>query len=118
MVEEPKPKGWWSTVPGILTAAAGIITAVTGLVIALNEAGIFGGQEMADSRSTPVTVSPPTEIAPTKTLDAADNDTRRTSTESEIQVPESTTNEGDQVSHGDKSVNVREMKDNATINIE
>jgi len=41
MEDRPKEKGWWQTVPGILTAAAGIITAVTGLIVALNQAGVF-----------------------------------------------------------------------------
>lgn len=34
-------KGWWQTLPGILTAAAGIITAITGLLVALGGLGIF-----------------------------------------------------------------------------
>jgi hypothetical protein len=41
MVEEPKSKGWWQTVPGILTAIAGIITAMTGLLVALHQIGVF-----------------------------------------------------------------------------
>ena len=35
-------KGWWHTLPGILTASAGLITAVTGLVVVLNQAGLLG----------------------------------------------------------------------------
>jgi hypothetical protein len=38
---EPESKGWWQTLPGILTAAAGIITAVTGLLLALHQLGLF-----------------------------------------------------------------------------
>jgi|GEM_PF-4463801 len=41
MDQEMKSKGWWSTVPGVLTAIAGIITAITGLIIALYQVGIF-----------------------------------------------------------------------------
>ncbi|MGH8477599.1 MAG: hypothetical protein ACRERV_09600 [Methylococcales bacterium] len=43
MPEDQERKGWWQTVPGILTAAAGIITALTGLIAALHQAGIFVG---------------------------------------------------------------------------
>jgi hypothetical protein len=35
MAEEPKPHGWWQTVPGILTTIVGIITGLTGLIVAL-----------------------------------------------------------------------------------
>ena len=43
MSEAPKsePKGWWQTLPGLLTAAAGIITAITGLLVALHQTGLF-----------------------------------------------------------------------------
>jgi len=44
---EPKFQNWWTTLPGVLTAAAGIITAVAGLIVALNQAGVF--------KPTPVT---------------------------------------------------------------
>lgn len=40
-----KGHGWWSTLPGILTAAAAVLTAVTGLVVALNQAGVIGGRD-------------------------------------------------------------------------
>lgn len=45
MNERLRSKGWWQTVPGVLTATASIITAVTGLIVALHQAGIFGGEE-------------------------------------------------------------------------
>lgn len=34
-------KGWWQTLPGLLTAAATVITAVAGLLVALHQAGCF-----------------------------------------------------------------------------
>jgi len=40
MAEEPKSNGWWTTVPGILTALAGTITALGGLLVALHQIGI------------------------------------------------------------------------------
>ena len=39
---EPESKGWWQTLPGLLTAGAGIITALTGLLLALHQAGLLG----------------------------------------------------------------------------
>jgi len=45
MAEEPRPKSWWSTLPGVLTAIAGIITAVTGLIVTLHQAGFFNGKK-------------------------------------------------------------------------
>ncbi|BCX68761.1 hypothetical protein [Pseudomonas izuensis] len=44
MNEEPGSKGWWQTIPGILTATAGIITAIAALIVALNQAGFFETQ--------------------------------------------------------------------------
>jgi hypothetical protein len=38
---EPGSKGWWQTLPGLLTAGAGIITALTGLLLALHQTGLF-----------------------------------------------------------------------------
>ena len=40
--KESNPKGWWQTLPGLLTAAAAIITALTGLLVAVHQAGFFG----------------------------------------------------------------------------
>ncbi|HTA43240.1 MAG TPA: hypothetical protein VK789_12380 [Bryobacteraceae bacterium] len=41
MSEDPKAKaGWWSTLPGVLTAVAGLITAVAGLIVALHQVGV------------------------------------------------------------------------------
>lgn len=34
-------KGWWQTLPGLLTAAATVITAVAGLLVALHQVGFF-----------------------------------------------------------------------------
>lgn len=34
-------KGWWQTLPGVLTAVAAIVTALTGLLVALGGLGIF-----------------------------------------------------------------------------
>lgn len=39
---ESESKGWWQTLPGLLTATAGIITAITGLLIAVHQTGLFG----------------------------------------------------------------------------
>lgn len=65
MNEEPKSKGWWQTVPGILTATAGIITAVTGLIVALHQAGLFEGESQRSPRAQNDAIKPmeATEIA-------------------------------------------------------
>jgi hypothetical protein len=47
MNDERSSQGWWSTLPGVLTAAAAAITAVGGLILALNQAGIFHGSTPA-----------------------------------------------------------------------
>lgn len=63
-----KPRVWWQTIPGILTAIAAIITAVTGLILALHQIGVFIGkegqvdrshspQEMGDSQRSPKQLS-------------------------------------------------------------
>jgi hypothetical protein len=45
-----KPKGWWHTLPGVLTAAAAVITAITGLIVGLHQAGFFAnGQDSQES---------------------------------------------------------------------
>jgi len=55
MSRDPKPesKGWWQTLPGILTAAAAIITAITGLLVALHQTGFFdhGPQPASQTQS-------------------------------------------------------------------
>lgn len=42
MPEDQERKGWWHTIPGVLTAIAGTITALTGLIAALHQVGIVG----------------------------------------------------------------------------
>src|SRR6476659_6915945 len=45
MSEKPvSNRGWWQTLPGILTGLAAIITAVTGLIVAFNHDGSRSGQ--------------------------------------------------------------------------
>ena len=41
MTEKSSTKGFWKTLPGIITAIAGAITAITGLLVALNQIGVF-----------------------------------------------------------------------------
>jgi hypothetical protein len=43
--EDQKPRGFWQTLPGVLTAVATIITAVTGLLIAFGQLGLFGDDD-------------------------------------------------------------------------
>jgi hypothetical protein len=48
---EPVSKGWWQTLPGLLTAGAGIITALTGLLLALHQAGLFNHSAPTQTQS-------------------------------------------------------------------
>ena len=52
---ESESKGWWQTLPGLLTAAAGIITALTGLLVAVHQTGFFdrSHQPVSQARSEP-----------------------------------------------------------------
>lgn len=59
MNEGPQSKGWWQTVPGILTATASIIIAVAGLIVALHQAGIFEGKKEKIPRLQDDTIKPP-----------------------------------------------------------
>jgi hypothetical protein len=59
MSEEPQSKGWWQTVPGILTATAAIITAVTGLIVALHQTGLFDRERHEIPQSQNEAVKPP-----------------------------------------------------------
>jgi hypothetical protein len=59
MNEGPQSKGWWQTVPGILTATAGIITAVAGLIVALHQAGIFDGEKQKVPQVQNDAIKPP-----------------------------------------------------------
>lgn len=55
----PQSKGWWQTVPGILTATAGIITAVAGLIVALHQIGIFDGEKQKVPQVQNDAIKPP-----------------------------------------------------------
>lgn len=53
MGEDAKPKaGWWSTLPGVLTAVAGLITAVAGLLVALHQIGFAVKPDAGDTTTT------------------------------------------------------------------
>jgi hypothetical protein len=56
MNDERSGQGWWSTLPGVLTASAATITAIGGLVLALTQAGIFHGSTPA---TPPIAASSP-----------------------------------------------------------
>jgi hypothetical protein len=70
--QEPDSKGWWQTLPGLLTAAAGIITAVTGLLVAVHQTGLFDrtphptAQTQSQTSPDPIGQAvPPTSAKPT-----------------------------------------------------
>ncbi|NKX54185.1 hypothetical protein [Arthrobacter mobilis] len=68
-----KPASWWTTMPGILTAAAALITAVTGLVVGLAQAGLLGrpGPEPGPAASSPAAPGPAETPAGTSGRDGA-----------------------------------------------
>lgn len=45
MDKNPIAKGWWQTLPGVLTAVAAVITAIAGLVAALHQTGLFDSSQ-------------------------------------------------------------------------
>jgi hypothetical protein len=78
MNEDQRSNRWWHTVPGILTAAAGTITAVAGLIVALQQAGLFDGEQKASQVQNEATTPPevtksPTQQPDTRALSSTDN---------------------------------------------
>jgi hypothetical protein len=72
MNEEPGSKGWWQTIPGILTATAGIVTAVAGLIVALHQAGFFeAGNEKAPQVQNGIVTPPKVTEIPVGTIPSA-----------------------------------------------
>ncbi|MBW4616835.1 MAG: hypothetical protein KME21_27045 [Desmonostoc vinosum HA7617-LM4] len=53
MSENEKQGNFWSTLPGIITAATGIITAIGGLIASLHTAGLFSSQNTQASSANP-----------------------------------------------------------------
>ncbi len=49
--KESDSKGWWQTLPGLLTAGAAIITALTGLLVAVHQAGFFSHSTQAPTQA-------------------------------------------------------------------
>ncbi len=75
---EPEAKGWWQTLPGLLTATAGIITAITGLLLAFHQMGFFphGSQPAAPTPSESRTAGdnpPPAEPGATPSATGPSN---------------------------------------------
>jgi hypothetical protein len=87
---ESESKGWWQTLPGLLTAAAGIITALTGLLVAVHQTGFFDRSRQpasqAQSEPRPVADSP----HPVQTETAATAPVTGTSTSRILTLPENT----------------------------
>ena len=86
MVEDTKPRGFWQTFPGVLTAVAGVITAITSLFVVLKQTDATSHQVRPHPESQRETGMPsedldrePTTI-PDKTL------ARKSSVRSESQL--------------------------------
>ena len=72
-VQDPQSKGWWQTLPGMLTAGAGIITAITGLLLALNQTGLFHRSPTAQTQQASSPVPPASSPAASTTAPAPAN---------------------------------------------
>ena len=66
MSDEGKSKGWWHTLPGIITALTGAVTALAGLIVAINQSGWFGPPPppAATRSSAPTPTAPPGPASP------------------------------------------------------
>jgi|SRR5579871_1956817 len=84
---ESESKGWWRTLPGLLTAAAGIITALTGLLVAVHQTGFFdrSPQPVSETRSEP---HPTDSSHPIRTESAAAAPAVGTSASRSLTLPE------------------------------
>jgi hypothetical protein len=56
MTDQPKQRGFWQSLPGVLTAVAALITAVGGILALLLQVGLIGGDDDTSTRTQPATV--------------------------------------------------------------
>jgi hypothetical protein len=63
MAENQENKGWWQTIPGMLTAVAGVISALTGFIVALHQIGVFGSDNKEQSRFEASMPQSPDQVA-------------------------------------------------------
>lgn len=65
--------GWWTTLPGVITAIAGLIVAISGLVVALNKVGLLPSKvndlDTSANREKRMVAEHPTEPQKKSTLD-------------------------------------------------
>lgn len=74
MSYEQETKGWLKTFPGILSAIAAILTAIAGLIVALNQAGILGGEEKSPPRVSQSLPDEKTQLALEQPSDSQQSD--------------------------------------------
>ena len=84
MGDEKAAGGFWSTIPGVLTAIAGLITAVAALVGALVAAGIIGPGFTPTTSSPPTTASRPSERSRLPTVELETSPSILNSTKNEM----------------------------------
>jgi hypothetical protein len=88
MSDAPKSesKGWWQTLPGLLTAAAGIITAITGLLVAVHQTGLFDrtSHPPAQTQTQPQTNADPAQPSPSAPANASTSRTLALPENSEV----------------------------------
>jgi hypothetical protein len=66
MSDQEKSKGWWHTLPGVITSVTAAITALAGLIVAIQQTGWFAPQTSPAITvpSTPTPTAPPGAAAP------------------------------------------------------
>jgi hypothetical protein len=73
MPEEAK-KGFWQTLPGIITGITALITAIAGLLIALSQTGLLGGSKASVAVATvPTEPSPKVNVSKNDSFDFNEN---------------------------------------------
>jgi hypothetical protein len=63
--QPPRTKGFWQTVPGILTGIAGMLTAIGGLLAILVQVGVIGGSSNAPQPGPVANATAPRSVSQT-----------------------------------------------------
>lgn len=66
MSDGERSKGWWHTLPGVITSLTAAVTALAGLIVAINQTGWFGSETppAITTQSTPTPTAGPSAARP------------------------------------------------------
>jgi hypothetical protein len=103
MSDAEKSRGWWQTLPGIITGLTAIVTALAGLVVAIQQTGWFGARTPRDVTRAPVSTPAAPSSAPANELVAA-----QSAKEGDVLfvIPRGTTGVTLKITYGDESTEV------------